>query len=72
MNSKMRPQMLAFDNVDRYYQKSLGQELKDVVLIYKKGDDLRQDSLTLQMLKVICSIVSFVFSIVTLFYLLKR
>ena len=52
MNSKMRPQMLAFNNVDRYYQKSVGQDLKDVVLIYKKGDDLRQDSLTLQMLKV--------------------
>ena len=48
MNSKMRPQMMAFDNVDG----DLSRDLKDVVLIYKKGDDLRQDRLTLQLLKV--------------------
>ena len=48
MNSKMRPQMMAFDNVDS----GLGGDLGDVVLIYKKGDDLRQDRLTLQLLKV--------------------
>ena len=47
----MRPQMMAFDNVDG----DLGRhevKVKDVVLIYKKGDDLRQDRLTLQLLKV--------------------
>ena len=53
MNSKMRPQMMAFDNVDAG---DLGRghdlKVKDVVLIYKKGDDLRQDRLTLQLLKV--------------------
>ena len=49
MNSKMRPQMMAFDNVDGDLSRH---ELKDVVLMYKKGDDLRQDRLTLQLLKV--------------------
>ena len=59
MNSKMRPQMMAFDNVDAgggLKGGGLGgrvnDDLEDVVLIYKKGDDLRQDRLTLQLLKV--------------------
>ena len=60
MNSKMRPQMMAFDNVDAAgggLKGGLGggrmnDDLEDVVLIYKKGDDLRQDRLTLQLLKV--------------------
>ena len=57
MNSKMRPQMMAFDNVDAGCLKGglggrMNDDLEDVVLIYKKGDDLRQDRLTLQLLKV--------------------
>ena len=48
--------MMAFDNVDAGGPKGgLGgrnDDLEDVVLIYKKGDDLRQDRLTLQLLKV--------------------
>ena len=50
----MRPQMMAFDNVDAGGLKGGGRndDLEDVVLIYKKGDDLRQDRLTLQLLKV--------------------
>ncbi len=49
MNSKMRPQMLAFQNVDL---KLAYENVEDVVLMYKRGDDLRQDRLTLQLLKV--------------------
>ena len=45
MSSKMRPQMLSFANAD-------GDDGRDVVVMYKKGDDLRQDRLTLQLLKV--------------------
>ena len=52
MNSKMRPQMMAFDNVDGDLGRGHDLKVKDVVLIYKKGDDLRQDRLTLQLLKV--------------------
>ncbi|XP_059078692.1 phosphatidylinositol 4,5-bisphosphate 3-kinase catalytic subunit beta isoform-like isoform X2 [Tigriopus californicus] len=52
MNSKMRPQMLVFKNMDANYRFGLGPELEDIILIYKKGDDLRQDQLTLQLLKV--------------------
>ncbi len=58
MNSKMRPQMLAFENGDA---RALADEapqstghLDDVVIMYKKGDDLRQDRLTLQLLKASC------------------
>ncbi len=50
MNSKMRPQMMAFDNVDCNFAGD--GELDAVLLMYKKGDDLRQDRLTLQLLKV--------------------
>ncbi len=49
MNSKMRPQMLAFQNADLDLCVA---ELEDVVVMYKRGDDLRQDRLTLQLLKV--------------------
>ena len=52
MKSKMRPQMLAFENFDIDYKHGLGSGLEDIVLMYKKGDDLRQDRLTLQLLKV--------------------
>jgi phosphatidylinositol-4,5-bisphosphate 3-kinase len=50
MNSKMRPQMLFFDNVDTNHLAS--NDLDDIVLMFKKGDDLRQDRLTLQLLTV--------------------
>ena len=39
MNSKMRPQMLFFENADH----GLNPELDDIAIMYKKGDDLRQD-----------------------------
>lgn len=44
MDSKMRPLCLVFQNVDQYGD--------DVYLILKHGDDLRQDMLTLQMLRI--------------------
>lgn len=37
----------------------MGDDLEDIVLIYKKGDDLRQDRLTLQLLKVISDTSAF-------------
>ncbi len=54
MNSKMRPLMLAFDNADADLVSSMEFEtpLSDVLLMYKRGDDLRQDRLTLQLLRV--------------------
>ncbi|XP_042908951.1 phosphatidylinositol 4,5-bisphosphate 3-kinase catalytic subunit delta isoform [Parasteatoda tepidariorum] len=44
LDSKMRPLWLAFENIDTYG--------KDVFLIFKNGDDLRQDMLILQMLRI--------------------
>lgn len=44
MDSKMRPLWLVFDN-----QNSFG---NDISIILKNGDDLRQDMLTLQMIKI--------------------
>ena len=48
MNSKNRPQMLFFENSDHSYFPTLD----PVTIMYKKGDDLRQDRLTLQLLSV--------------------
>ena len=44
MDSKMRPLWLVFDN-----HNSFG---NDISIILKNGDDLRQDMLTLQMIKI--------------------
>ena len=52
MNSKMKPQILSFSNSDADYCLNMGAELENVVLMFKRGDDLRQDMLTLQLLKV--------------------
>lgn len=48
MDSKMRPLWLVFENSDKLAD--------DICLMYKNGDDLRQDMLTLQMLRVMDSI----------------
>jgi phosphatidylinositol-4,5-bisphosphate 3-kinase len=44
MDSKMRPLWLVFENNDPFGD--------DIYLILKHGDDLRQDMLTLQMLRI--------------------
>ncbi|XP_013097729.2 phosphatidylinositol 4,5-bisphosphate 3-kinase catalytic subunit beta isoform [Stomoxys calcitrans] len=44
MDSKMRPLWIVFENAD--------QNCHDIYIIFKNGDDLRQDMLTLQMLRV--------------------
>lgn len=44
MDSKMRPLWLVFENADPFGD--------DIYLILKHGDDLRQDMLTLQMLRI--------------------
>jgi len=44
MDSKMRPLWLVFENSDPFGE--------DIYLILKHGDDLRQDMLTLQMLRI--------------------
>lgn len=44
MDSKMRPLWLVFENADPYGD--------DIYLILKHGDDLRQDMLTLQMIRI--------------------
>lgn len=44
MDSKMRPLWVVFDNYDMHGE--------DIYVIFKNGDDLRQDMLTLQMLRV--------------------
>lgn len=44
MDSKMRPLYIVLENYDSYGE--------DVYIIFKDGDDLRQDMLTLQMLKI--------------------
>ena len=45
MNSKKKPLWLAFDNVD-----SLGDR---VMVMFKSGDDLRQDQMTLQIIRFV-------------------
>ena len=45
MDSKMKPLWLVFENYDRTCA-------QDVFLIFKNGDDLRQDMLTLQMIRI--------------------
>lgn len=44
MDSKMRPILFQYENVD--------QNGEDINIIFKNGDDLRQDMLTLQMLRI--------------------
>lgn len=44
MDSKMKPLWIVFENDDAYGE--------DIYVIFKNGDDLRQDMLTLQMLRI--------------------
>jgi hypothetical protein len=44
MDSKMRPLWIVFENDDPYGD--------DIYMIFKNGDDLRQDMLTLQMIRI--------------------
>ncbi|KPL97520.1 phosphatidylinositol 3-kinase catalytic subunit-like protein [Sarcoptes scabiei] len=44
MDSKMKPLWLVFENIDK--------DANDIYVIFKNGDDLRQDMLTLQMIRI--------------------
>lgn len=44
MDSKMKPLWIVFENSDAFGD--------DIYIIFKNGDDLRQDMLTLQMLRI--------------------
>ena len=48
MNSARRPLMLFFENNDINYK----MDLEPIGMVYKRGDDLRQDQLILQLLSV--------------------
>tara|TARA_B100000795_G_scaffold10477_1_gene7364 strand:- start:1555 stop:1941 length:387 start_codon:yes stop_codon:yes gene_type:complete len=45
MNSKKKPLWLAFDNVDPMGEK--------IMVMFKSGDDLRQDQMTLQLIRFV-------------------
>lgn len=50
MKSKKKPQKIFFNNFDSVYQ--LEKRLENISFIFKIGDDLRQDCLILQILKI--------------------
>ena len=50
MKSKKKPQKIFFNNFDSVYQ--LEKPLEKISFIFKIGDDLRQDCLILQILKI--------------------